>query len=121
MADIVDFPSDKTQHSRHIAHWITDIIAEHPSQEVAKRWAAMASDTCTKFPSAPYPSQRNIPLDVLSKLDDETQEVVLDAVNTFITSYFEDVNKQLLSVHQEILKLQKQVAEHDVGYSKEIP
>ncbi len=121
MADIVDFPGTEVHSARHLEHWVTDIIASHPNQNVAKRWAAMAADTCGKFPNAPWPSQENLPLDVLSQLDKTTQEAVLDAVQEFMQSYFADVNNQLLLVHQEILKLQKQVAEHAEGYSEEIP
>jgi len=107
--------------SRHLEHWVTDIIAQHPDQNVAKRWAAMASETCAKFPAAPWPTQQDLPLDVLNQLDDKTQEAVLEAVQAFMQSYFNDVNNQLLLVHQEILGLQKQLVENELGYSEEKP
>lgn len=119
MADIVDFPGTENQSARHLERWVTEIIASHPDENVAKRWAAMAADTCAKFPNAPWPSQQNLPLDVLTPLDNETREAVLDAVQGFMQSYFTDVNNQLLLVHQELLTLQKQVAEQAEGYLKE--
>lgn len=120
MADIVEFPGSTQHNSRHLEHWITDVIAQHPDEKVAKRWAAMASVTCGKFPAAPWPTQEDLPLDVLNQLDDQTQTAVLDAVQGFMQSYFADVNNQLLLVHKEILTLQKQVAENAEGYSEEV-
>jgi len=120
MADIVEFPGTEQHNSRHLEHWVTDIIAQHPNKQVAKRWAAMASVTCAKFPTAPWPTQQDLPLDVIAQLDEKTQETVISAVQGFMQSYFADVNQQLLQVHQEILTLQKQVAENEVGYSEEI-
>ena len=120
MADIVDFPQSENQQARHLQNWVTEVIREHPDENVAHKWAAMAALTCQKFPSAPWPSQGTLSADVIQKLDDDTREEVLKAVNQFIQSYFNDVNTQLLAVHKEILSLQKQIAEQQEGYSEEV-
>jgi len=121
MADIVDFPNSENQHARHLKNWVTEVIQSHPNEAVAQRWAEMASITCSRFPSAPWPSQENVSLDVIKTLDPDTQETVLMAVQDFMQSYFNDVNAQLLDVHRELLTLQKQVAEHALGYQTDTP
>jgi len=116
MADIVDFPQSVNQQARQLQNWVTETISQHPDENVAARWAAMAAITCQKFPSAPWPTQETLPLDVIQSLDDETREAVLTALQEFMQSYFKDVNTQLLAVHKEILTLQKQIVEQQEGY-----
>jgi len=58
-----------------------------------------------------------VALDAIESLDTSTQEAVIASVQTFMQSYFNDVNSQLLSVHKELLTLQLKVAEHLEGYT----
>lgn len=117
MADIIDFPQSENHQSRHLQNWVVEVIRQHPDEHVAARWAAMAEQTCQLFPSAPWPTQETIDLDVLAALDDTTREAVLVAVQGFMQSYFSDVNAQLMAIHKELLTLQKRVAENEEGYS----
>ncbi len=117
MADIVDFPQSENQQARHLQHWVMEVIRQHPNENVAASWAAMAERTCQQFPSAPWPSQETLNLDVLKTLDEETRDAVLVAVQEFMHNYFNDVNGQLMAIHKELLTLQKQVAENEQGYS----
>lgn len=116
MADIVNFPQSENQRVRQLQNWVSEVISQHPDKNVAARWTAMASETCQRFPSAPLPTQQTLPLDVIQSLNDETREAVLNAVQVFMLSYFNDVNEQLLAVHRELLTLQKQIAEHEEDY-----
>lgn len=117
MADIVDFPQSENQQARQLQNWVAEVIGQHPDENVAQRWSVMASATCQQFSSAPWPTQETLPLDVLQTLDDDTREAVLNALQEFMQSYFNDVNTQLLAVHREILTLQKQIAEQHEGYN----
>lgn len=119
MADIVDFPRNQNHQARELHNWVTDVIRQHPDKGVANRWAEMAKDTCQRFPGAPWPTQESVSLEALARLDASTQEEVLNAVQAFMQSYFNDVNNQTLAMHREILTLQKQVAESAEHYVAE--
>lgn len=117
MADIVDFPRKQSHQTRELQQWVTDVIKQHPNKNVAARWTQMAQRTCQQFPGAPWPTQEAIDLDALAPLDASTQEAVLTAVQSFMQSYFADVNHQMMQMHKEMLTLQKQVAENAEHYS----
>ena len=120
MADIVQFPQTENQQARQLQNWVAGIINEHPDKNVAKTWAAMAAVTCQQFPSAPWPTQETLSLDVVQTLDNHTREQVLNALQEFMESYFADVNTQLLAMHKELLTLQKLVAEQKEGYGSSV-
>jgi len=87
--------------ARLLEQWITKTISEHPDDYVAARWAEMARETARKFPGPPTPSQTDI----------ADRDRVFAELDSFVGSYFDDVRQQLMQVHAELLKLQKQVAE----------
>lgn len=97
--------------ARLLEQWITETIAHHPDEYVAARWSEMARETARKFPGPPAPTKSDINLDELQSLTDGDKERVFSEVEAFIGSYFDDVRQQLMQMHGEMLKLQKQVAE----------
>ena len=97
--------------ARLLEQWITETIAHHPDEYVAARWTEMARETARKFPGPPAPTKSDINLDELQSLTDGDKERVFSEVGAFIDSYFDDVRQQVMQMHGEMLKLQKQVAE----------
>jgi hypothetical protein len=97
--------------ARLLEQWIAHTIAQHTDKDVARRWMEMASETARKYPGPPHPSQSELELAMLSDMDTEQREAVLGAVQAYLESYFNDVRGQLMSIHGDILRLQKRVAE----------
>lgn len=114
MGNIHHLRTGAESQSRLLEKWITQIIREHPDQRVAERWAELARETARKFPGPPSPSRSEINLDSISGLSDEEKVQVMNEVEHFISCYFDDVRTQLMSVHSELLKLQKTIAEHEI-------
>ena len=98
-------------HARLLEQWITETISQHPDEYVAGRWSEMARETARKFPGPPAPSKTDIDLRDLQSLSDSDRERVFVEVETFVSSYFDDVRQQLMQVHGELLGLQKKIAE----------
>lgn len=97
--------------ARLLEQWITETISHHPDKYVAARWAQMARETARKFPGPPTPSRTDIDLNHLQSLSGADKERLFAEVDAFVGSYFDDVRQQLMQVHGELLRLQKQVAE----------
>lgn len=97
--------------ARLLEQWITEIISKHPDAYVAARWSEMARETARKFPGPPAPTKTELDLSDLESLSEADRERVFTVVNSFVGSYFDDVRQQLMQVHGELLKLQKNVAE----------
>lgn len=95
--------------ARLLEQWIAHTIARHTDKAVARRWMEMASETARKYPGPPRPSQPELAM--LSDMDADQREAVLDAVQAYLESYFNDVRGQLMSIHGDMLRLQKCVAE----------
>jgi len=117
MGNIHHLRTGAESQSRLLEQWITQIIREHPDPLVAQRWAELARETARKFPGPPSPSRSEINLDSVSGLSDLEKKQIMDEVEHFISCYFDDVRTQLMSVHSELLKLQKTIAEHEVKIS----
>jgi len=111
MGDVHHLGTSADAQARLLEKWITDTISEHPDKAIAKRWSEMARETARKFPGPPLPSQADINLDELTSLSCADKERVVNEVEGFIGSYFNDVRQQLMQVHGELLRLQKTVAE----------
>lgn len=115
MGDVHHIGTSKASHARLLEQWIVESISRHPNKAVAARWAEMARETAVKFPGPPPPSQTEINLNNLQSLTPDDKAVVLNELERFIGSYFDDVRQQLMLVHAELLALQKTVAEQEVG------
>jgi len=111
MGDVHQLTPSANAQARLLEQWITEITSQHPDKLVAKRWSELARSTARKFPGPPAPSRAEIDLDHLSALSDDDKQRVLNEVEQFVASYFDDVRKQLMLVHNELLTLQKSVAE----------
>jgi len=115
MGDVHQIGTSKASHARLLEQWIVEIISQHPDKAVAERWTEMARETAVKFPGPPSPSQTEINLNNLLSLSADDKDVVLNELERFIGSYFDDVRQQLMQIHAELLGLQKKVAELEVG------
>ncbi len=104
-------PSDAQ--ARLLEQLITRTIANHPDAAVAKRWSELARGTATKYPGPPPPTQKQIDLDSIKGLSDDDRQQVLDSVQGFLESYFNDVRDQLMAMHAELLRCQKTIAEFE--------
>jgi len=113
MGDIHYLPTGETAQARLLEKHIRKTISSHPDQKVARRWNELAQASLKKYPGPPMPSQSVLDLDMLSRLSDEEREEVVDAVQGYLESYFEDVRQQLIKMHSDMLRLQKTVAEYE--------
>lgn len=114
MGEIIYLPGSAEARARQLETLITVSIAAHPDEAVARRWAAMARVTARRFPGPPSPSQPELDLGSLASLDAEQRRHLVHLVEQWMVAYFEDVNVQLLAMHGELLRAQKQVAELQV-------
>jgi len=107
MGDVHQIGTSKASHARLLEQWIVEIISQHPDKAVAERWTEMARETAVKFPGPPSPSQTEINLNNLLSLSADDKDVVLNELERFIGSYFDDVRQQLMQIHAELLGLGK--------------
>ncbi len=113
MGDIHYLPTGETAQARLLEKHIQKTISSHPDKNVAKRWNELAQVSLKKYPGPPIPSQSVLDLDMLSRLNDEERDEVVDVVQAYLESYFEDVRQQLIKMHSDMLRLQKSVAEYE--------
>ncbi len=115
MGDIHYLPTGESVQARLLEKHVQKTISGHPNQAVAKRWNEMAQASLKKYPGPPDPSQPVLELNMLAHLSDEERDEVVDAVQAYLESYFDDVRQQLINMHSDLLRLQKTVAEHEQG------
>ncbi len=113
MGDIHYLPTGETIQARLLEKHIEKTISSHPDKDVAKRWNELAQASLKKYPGPPMPSQPVLDLDMLSGLTDEQRDAVVDAAQSYLEGYFEDVRQQLIRMHSDMLRLQKKVAEYE--------
>ncbi|MFK7860739.1 MAG: hypothetical protein AB8B64_18120 [Granulosicoccus sp.] len=90
---------------------MSDMIAQHPDAEVARRWTEMARKTMGRYPGPPMPTHPVLDLDSVEGLSASQASAVHKLTERWLQSYFEDVRDQLMKVHGDLLKLQKTIAE----------
>ncbi len=115
MGNIHQLRTDADARARLLERWITETIARHPNHAVAARWTELARETARRYPGAPLPSKHEINLDVLENISAADRQLILAELQSFMLSYFDDVNRQLMDVHTDLLSLQKRVAELELG------
>lgn len=111
MGEVHHLSTNADSQSRLLELWITEIIAQHPDEQVARRWSELATQSAIKFPGIPTPSQPEIDLSTLTTLSEEQRDQVFNVVQEFMSCYFIDVRAQVMDMHSEILKTQKALAE----------
>lgn len=111
MGTVHQIPTTADAHLRLLQQLASEAISKHPDPQVAKRWADMASETILRYPGPPMPSQAVLDLDRVEGLDPAQQEDIELLLTQWLQSYFSDVRDQLMSVHNDMLRLQKRVAE----------
>lgn len=111
MGTLHQLPTDKNAHVRVLQKLVNDVISQHPNSAIAQRWTAMAEETLACYPGPPLPSQPLLNLSDVEGLSDEQVELIHTRCDHWMQSYFTDVLGQLMSVHADFLKLQKDVAE----------
>lgn len=121
MGDVHYLKSDDLSRQRLLEKLVGEAIDTHPNVSVARRWREMAKETLRKFPGAPAPSQETLDLDMVGALTDLERARLVDAVQNYVESYANDVNKQVQAMHGEMLLLQRAVAEFEIGSSEKIP
>jgi len=121
MGDIHYLSTPSDAQGRLLEQWIAQTIAEHADADVARRWMELASETARKYPGPPTPSQATLELGMLADLGEQQRVAVLDAVQSYLESYFNDVRGQLMSMHADMLRLQKRVAELEAADQVDTP
>lgn len=111
MGTIYQMPSAADAKIRLMVKAVNEMILQHPDPSVAKRWAALASESLARYSSPPPPSQPVLDLDSVDDLSAEQKQQLHSLTQRWLESYLEDVRDQLMNVHGDMLKLQKQIAE----------
>ena len=111
MGTIHQLPVAADAQVRLLEKLVGDMIAQHPDPDVARRWAEMARDTISRYPGPPMPTLPILDLDSVEGLSEEQASNIQSVTQRWLESYFDDVRGQLMNVHQDLLRLQKTVAE----------
>ncbi len=111
MGTLHQLPTDNNAHVRVLQRLVNDVISQHPDSAIASRWMIMAEQTLACYPGPPLPSQPLLNLSDVEGLSAEQVELIHTSCEDWMQSYFTDVLGQLMSVHADFLKLQKDVAE----------
>ncbi len=115
MGSLHQLPTNADAQARLLSQWVRDSIASHPEPRVAKIWSEMAVETLSRFPGPPMPTQAVLNLDDVEGLTDEQRNALFELTRHWMESYFSDVHQQLMLMHGELLKLQRQIAESRLG------
>lgn len=111
MGTVHRLPNAAETQIRQLENLVKNLIQQHPDAEVAARWSAMAEQTIARYPGPPLPSQPVLDLDSVAGLDKIQLAAIQALTEQWFCSYFDDVRKQLMSVHRDLLTLQKRLAE----------
>jgi hypothetical protein len=111
MGSLHQLPTSAGVHSRLLSQLVKDTIAQHPNEEVAKAWAAMAEQSLARYPGPPLPSHPVLDLDAVEDLTGAQKQQLEVITKDWLEHYLADVRNQLMSVHQDLLTLQCRVAE----------
>lgn len=111
MGSVHQLPTDADAHARLLEQLVTELIGQHPDPLVAQHWASMASETLSRYPSPPQPTQTVLDLDQIEGLTGDQISQLHALTQSWLLSYFNDVRAQLMSVHRDFLLLQKRIAE----------
>lgn len=111
MGTIHQLPTDADVQMRLLIQGVSEMIAQHPDHDVARRWAAMAQETMSRYSGPPLPTQAVLDLDTVEGLSASQLNAVHALTEQWMEGYFEDVRRQLMAVHKEMLSLQRTVAE----------
>jgi hypothetical protein len=111
MGTVHQLPNAAETQIRLLENLVRNLIAEHPDPDVAARWIAMAEKTIARYPGPPSPSQPVLDLSSVSGLNGQQVVAIQALTDQWLCSYFADVRKQLMSVHHDLLTLQKKLAE----------
>ena len=111
MGSLHQLPTSAGVHARLLKQLVKDTIAQHPDERVAKAWADMAEQSLERYPGPPMPTQPLIDLDAIDELSSLQKQQVERLTKDWLEHYFGDVRDQLMSVHRDLLLLQRRVAE----------
>ena len=111
MGTVHQLPAAADAQARLLERLVNEMIAQHPDPEVARRWAEMARDTIARYPGPPIPSLPVLDLDGVEGLSAGQASAIHNVTQRWLESYFEDVRQQLMKMHNDLLRLQKTVAE----------
>lgn len=111
MGTVHQLPNAVETRNRLLGNVVRNLIEQHPDPEVAARWSAMAEQTITRYPGPPPPSQPVLDLASVAGLDKIQLAAIQALTDQWLGNYFDDVRKQLMSVHGDLLTLQRKLAE----------
>jgi len=106
-------PTPASAHARLLEKLVAEMISNHPNKGVAVAWEAMARESMRRYSAPPLPSSPVLDLDAIEGLTKEQQNQLYAVTQTWMDSYFNDVRNQLMSIHRDMLGLQRQVAEYE--------
>lgn len=116
MGSIHQLPTSAGVHARLLRQLVKDDIDEHPDKHVAKAWADMAQKSLARYPGPPLPTHPILDLDAVDELSSIQKQQVETLTKSWLEHYFADVRNQLMSVHRDLLVLQRRVAELENGH-----
>ncbi len=117
MGSVHHLPTAASAHARLLEQLVCETISRHPDQQVANAWAAMARQSIGRYAHPPMPSQPLLDLDSVKGLSPDQIRQLQDLTQFWLESYLKDVRNQLMNIHQDLLALQKRVAEQEADYT----
>ncbi len=113
MGSLHHLPTAASAHARVLEELVGDMISRHPDKQVASAWEAMARESMRRYSAPPLPSQPVLDLDTIEGLTTAQQNQLYAVTQAWLDSYFNDVRGQLLTIHRDMLGLQRRVAEYE--------
>lgn len=112
-------PTATNAHARLLNQMAGDMIGMHPDEQVAAHWAVMARESLQRYPGPPPPSVPVLDLDEVPELSHEGRQKLQTLARRWQESYYQDVRMQLMSVHRDLLGLQRRVAELELQQDRQ--
>ncbi len=112
MGSLHHLPTAASNHARLLEKLVGDMVRNHPDEQVAVAWEAMARESMRRYSAPPLPSQPILDLDSVEGLTSAQQKQLFAVTQQWLDSYLNDVRNQLMSIHRDMLGLQRQVAEY---------
>ncbi|MBX2880679.1 MAG: hypothetical protein KTR32_12130 [Granulosicoccus sp.] len=111
MGTVHQFPNAAETQVRMLENLIKDLIDQQSDPELAARWSVMAEQAMARYPTASSPDQSVLDLSRVKGLDPAQAAQIHALTEQWLYCHLESVRQQMLTVHQNLLSLQKKLSE----------
>jgi hypothetical protein len=110
LAEIIDLSNIREYKIRKLER-IFEEEMKHPSEKVLKIWKKLAKESVRKYPGAPSPTAKELNFKLPASVTQQEANKISETISGFIINYQNDVQKVMMQMLEEIIILQKEVAE----------